>query len=124
MIYSAVPVLRVANVATSAAWYAEVLGFEGDPVGPPADPVFAILRSDDVEIMLQRVRPGVAAPRGAARLEGGWDVYLRIDDAAELREQVLRHVPAAGAIEDREYGCREFAILDPDGHVIVLGECA
>jgi hypothetical protein len=35
---------------------------------------------------------------------------------------VLR-VANVGAIEDREYGCRELAILDPDGHVVVLGEC-
>jgi catechol 2,3-dioxygenase-like lactoylglutathione lyase family enzyme len=95
--YSAVPVLRVANVARSASWYAAVLGFTGDSVGPPADPVFAILHRDDVELMLQKVRPGVP------------------------RVQPL--VPDVGPIEDREYGCRELAILDPDGHVVVLGEC-
>ena len=32
-------------------------------------------------------------------------------------------VPDVGAIEDREHGCRELALLDPDGHVVVLGEC-
>jgi hypothetical protein len=35
-----------------------------------------------------------------------------------------RRAAEAGAIEDREYGCREFVVADPDGHVIVLGECA
>jgi len=122
-IYSAIPVLRVANVARSAAWYAAVLGFTGDSVGPPADPVFAILHREDVELMLQKVRPGIAAPRGAASLEGGWDLYLRIDDAEAFRARVQALVPNVGAIEDREYGCRELALLDPDGHVVVLGEC-
>jgi hypothetical protein len=32
-------------------------------------------------------------------------------------------VADVGAIENREYGCRELAILDPDGHVVVLGKC-
>ena len=41
-----VPVFRVASVARSMAWYADVLGFEADAVGPPGDPVFAILRRD------------------------------------------------------------------------------
>ena len=116
MLYAAVPVLRVASVARSAAWYAKVLGFVGDPVGPPADPVFAILRRDDVELMLQKVRPGIVAPRAsAAGPESGWDVYLRIDDVEAFRD--------LGTIVDREYGCREIAIQDPDGHVVVLGEC-
>ena len=101
LIYSAVAVLRVANVARSAAWYAAVLGFAGDSVGSPADPVFAILHREDVELMLQKVRPGIAAPRA--------------------RVQAL--VPDVSAIEDREYGCRELALLDPDGHVVALGEC-
>jgi hypothetical protein len=51
MIDAAVPVLRVASVAKSMAWYHEVLGFSGDAVGPPQDPLFAILRRDGVELM-------------------------------------------------------------------------
>jgi hypothetical protein len=23
----------------------------------------------------------------------------------------------------REYGCQEFAVTDPDGHVLVFGQC-
>jgi catechol 2,3-dioxygenase-like lactoylglutathione lyase family enzyme len=123
VVYAAVPVLRVASVARSVAWYADVLGFTGDAVGPPADPVFAILRRDDVELMLQKTRAGIPAPRAAARPEGGWDVYLRIDDAEAFRERVRARIPDVGALLSREYGCRELALSDPDGHVIVLGEC-
>jgi uncharacterized glyoxalase superfamily protein PhnB len=105
------------------AWYREVLGFSGDPVGPPSDPVFAILRRDGVELMLQKVRGGVGAPRAACGAEGGWDVYLRIDDANAFREGMRAKSVAVGPIEDREYGCREFSVADLDGHVIILGEC-
>lgn len=122
-IFAAVPVFRVASVARSMAWYSDVLGFTGDSVGPPADPLFAILNRDGVELMLQKIRHGVAMARAAGGAEGGWDVYLRIDDAEAFREMVKSKVPAVGPIEDREYGCREFVLIDPDGHTIVLGEC-
>ena len=120
---AAVPVFRVASVAKSMAWYDEVLGFSGGAVGPPNDPRFAILRRDGVELMLQKLRSGVGASRAASSAGGGWDVYLRIDDAEAIRESIRAKVPGVGPIEDREYGCREFAVADPDGHVIVLGEC-
>jgi hypothetical protein len=55
---AAVPVLRVASVAASLTWYRELLGFSGDAVGPPHDPLFAILRRDAAELMLQKLRGG------------------------------------------------------------------
>ena len=124
MLDSAVPVFRVASVGRSMKWYETVLGFSPDPVGPPDDPVFAILRRDGVELMLQRVNPrGVGEPRSATKAGGGWDVYLRIDDAQAVREAVQSKVSEVGPIEMRPYGCKEFVLADPDGHVIVLGEC-
>jgi catechol 2,3-dioxygenase-like lactoylglutathione lyase family enzyme len=118
-----VPVFRVASVARSMEWYADVLGFEADAVGPPGDPVFAILRRDGVEIMIQKVQRGIGEPRGAAKAGGGWDLYLRVDDARVLRQAVRAKIPEVGAIVLRPYGCHEFEVTDPDGHVLVLGQC-
>ena len=49
----AVPVLQVADVGRSLAWYARAFGLESAPF--PKDPphAFAILRRDDAEMMLQ-----------------------------------------------------------------------
>ena len=120
---SAVPVLRVASVARSMAWYEDVLGFSADPVGPPDDPAFAILRRDGVELMLQKVRAGVGEPRSAAIAGGGWDVYLRVDDVQALHDAIRTKAPGIGPIEVRVYGCRECVLTDPDGYALVLGEC-
>jgi hypothetical protein len=120
---SAVPVFRVASVALSAAWYADVLGFVADSVGPPGDPVFSILRRDEAEVMLQKVREGVGSARSATAAGGGWDAYIRIDDVDAFRSSIQARVPQVGPIITREYGCRELEVIDPDGHVVVLGEC-
>jgi catechol 2,3-dioxygenase-like lactoylglutathione lyase family enzyme len=119
----AVSVFRVSSVARSAAWYASVLGFVADSVGPAGDPVFSILRRDGAELMLQKVREGVGAARSATTAGGGWDAYLRVNDVEALRSAVQAKVSEVGPIVLREYGCRELALTDPDGHVIILGEC-
>jgi len=122
-VIAAVPVLRVANVARSAAWYQEVLGFSGDSVGSPVDPSFASVGRDGVELMLQKVRRDVGEPRSARKAGGGWDVYLRVSDAQASRESIRKKLLDVGPMVAREYGCQEFEVSDPDGHVIVLGEC-
>ncbi len=120
---AAIPVFRVANVAASIPWYRDVLGFSADPFGDPADPSFAMLCRDSVEIALQKVRADVGEPRSATRAGGGWDAYLRIRDVRQFLESVRRKVPDVGPVKTTEYGCEEFIVIDPDGHVIVLGEC-
>jgi hypothetical protein len=32
-------------------------------------------------------------------------------------------VPDVGPVAAKEYGCREFVVTDPDGHVLVAGQC-
>src|SRR3954468_14359229 len=120
---SAVPAFRVPNVARTLAWYRDVLGFAADPFGPPDDPSFAILRRDGAELMLQKIRADVGESRSAARSGGGWDAYIRVADVRGLREAVRAHVPDVGPVVAREYGCQEFAVTDPDGHVLVFGQC-
>lgn len=116
-VLAAVPCLSVRDVAASADWYREVLGFTGGFWGPPDAPVFAILARNGVEIMLSRGQPGGPAP-GA-----GMSAYVRVEDVDALHRRVVAHLPGVGPPESREYGCREIEVRDPDGHVLVCGEC-
>ena len=120
---SAIPVFRVANVARLIPWYRDVLGFSADPFGDPTDPSFAMLCRDGVEIALQKVGADVGGSRSATSAGGGWDAYLRIHNAREFWESVRRKLPEVEPITTTEYGCQEFVVIDPDGRVIVLGEC-
>ena len=120
---SAVPVFRVANVARSIRWYTEVLGFSADPFGDPADPSFACLIRGKVEIMLQKIRKDIGDSRSAANVGRGWDAYIRVNNAHTFHEEVSTKLPDVGPVVKTGYGCFEFTVLDPDGHVIVFGEC-
>jgi catechol 2,3-dioxygenase-like lactoylglutathione lyase family enzyme len=121
-IEAAVPVFRVANIARSITWYADVLGFAADPFGPPSDPSFAILRRDGVELMLQKASGGVGRPPATAEAGGGWDAYIRVSDAHTFRDGVRMKAPGTSPVERRVYGCLEFVVTDPDGHVLVFGQ--
>jgi hypothetical protein len=72
---SAVPVLQVTNVARSIEWYQRVLEFSADPFGDPADPSFASLAKDGVEIMLQKRGREPGGPPSVTKADSGWDAH-------------------------------------------------
>ncbi len=85
---STAPVFTVADVAATMRWYEEHLGFQGDPFPPQPPYFFAILRRDDVEIMLQRLQ-GYEKPDLYAQRPGGiWNVYVRCRGVRELYAHV------------------------------------
>jgi uncharacterized protein (TIGR02246 family) len=121
---AAVPVLQVASVRRSIAWYRDALGFGTDSVTVVGDdPVFAILQRDGVELMLQNAHDAPAGPVRTVRNGLAMDVYLRVRNVEAARTQALAHATAVSEIVARPYGCREFDVVDPDGHILVVGEC-
>ncbi|NKB90457.1 MAG: hypothetical protein GKS06_19800 [Acidobacteria bacterium] len=116
------PYLPVADVDATVAYYESVLGFRAAYVaGEPA--VFAIVGRDEQTLMFRRVEaPGLIRPSEA---QGDtWDAFYWTDDADSLHAELL----AAGAeiaygpvIQD-DYSMKEFAVRDPDGHVLGFGE--
>ena len=120
---SAAPVFRVVSVARSVEWYRDALGFDADPFGDPADPSFASLNRDGVEIMLQKVSREAGESRSATKAGGGWDAYIRILHIHGFRASIQSKLNTEIAIRETEYGCSELTVVDPDGHVLVFGEC-
>ena len=109
--------IEVKDVAASEAFYREKLEFNpGKFYGEP--PTFCIVRRDKVTIFLDKVRTPHPIP-----LNQYWALYIYVDDVdtiyAELQK---RGVPIERAIEDQDYGCRDFDIRDPDGHLIGFGQ--
>jgi catechol 2,3-dioxygenase-like lactoylglutathione lyase family enzyme len=115
-----VPVLRVADVARSLAWYRDHLGFVPDPF--PADQPFEFctLRRDDTELMLRKT----ATPLAREPRAYDWDVYIRLtgDELTVLLDHARRTTPLVRGPELMPYGQVEFELEDPDGHRVCVAE--
>ena len=119
-ILSTTPLLVVADLQRSLAFYCERLGFR-DPSVHGEPPCFAMLRRDGFELMLSvAAKPAHVAPNGP---HGTWDVYVRITDVA-AEEAALRAagVPLARGPETAFYAMREIEVLDPDGHRLCFAQ--
>jgi len=118
------PYLPVADVGATVAYYRDVLGFQAEySAGDPA--VFAICSRDGLAVMFR----GVDRPEGIRPNEGQggtWDVFFWVDDADRLHGDLLARGATIvyGPILQESYGMREFAIRDPDGHVLGFGSNA
>lgn len=111
------PVLQVADLARSARFYCDQLGFRshgawGDP------PNFCIVQRGAVTIALDRTRAaGAPTP-----INQYWAAYLYVADADALcAEFRSRGVAIVRSPEDAPYGLRDFDVRDPDGHLIAFG---
>jgi hypothetical protein len=116
------PYFPVADVALSATYYKDVLGFDveyaaGDP------PQFAICSRDDLAIMLRKVQaPQLIRPNES---QGGtWDAFFWADDAIALHAELVERGAAVvyGPILQEAYDMQEFAVRDRDGHVLGFGQ--
>jgi uncharacterized glyoxalase superfamily protein PhnB len=119
------PNLVVRDLAASLGFYRDVLGFAVSQTVPPAPPfVFAWLERDGVPLFLN-AREGVAddLPDLAARAPGGTvTLFVAVDDVDGLHAQVAGHAPVVMPLKTQFYGMREFAVTDPDGHVLIFAQ--
>jgi predicted enzyme related to lactoylglutathione lyase len=54
---------------------------------------------------------------------GPWDAYVWVDDADELYSELRsKGVTIAREICERDYGCRDFDILDFNGYRLCFGQ--
>ena len=116
------PVLFVRDVHAAAEDYRDAMGFSfGKIWGEP--PSFAILRRDDMYVMIKQIEDhNYIVPRSTAS-PGLWDMYFWVDDIDALyKEFVQRGAKIDYGLCDQPYGCREFGTQDTDGHHIGFGQ--
>jgi len=118
---SIAPCFPVADISATLHWY-EQLGFQTDPF-PDREPyVFAIIRRDNIEIMLQRIE-GYEKPDLYVRRNGGvWDAYFRLNGLREFYESIRDRVTFVKHLRRQPYGAWEFEVKDPNGYVLVFSE--
>lgn len=114
--------LLVSNVDTALHYYRDRLGFKVDyAAGTPVE--FAIVSRDGLPLMLKLGGPSSRIEPMAAR-GGTWDVYFWVTGVDALHQDVTaRGAMFAQPLGDQPlHGTREFAVFDPDGHVLAFGE--
>jgi predicted enzyme related to lactoylglutathione lyase len=115
------PVLLVADLDRSIAFYRDALGFDCEVYGDPPD--FAVASRDAAVILLALAADG-------ERLVPHWQIvdkmvnaYIRVDDADAIYAEVQERGACIDyTIYDAPHGFREFGVQDPDGHDIAFGQ--
>lgn len=121
--WSIAPYFIVDDVAATANYYRDALGFKyerlwGDP------PRFCMVYRSGIIIMLSQLDgSGLMRPNSQADPEQpAWDAYVWVDDAdALLAEFRSRGVTIARDICNQPYGNRDFDIEDCNGYRLCFG---
>jgi uncharacterized glyoxalase superfamily protein PhnB len=122
---SVTPNLIVNDVAASTAFYRDVLGFAVKQTVPDAAPfVFVWLERDGVPVFVNaRDAASEDYPGAADRPAGGTAaLFFVVTDVDALHGKVAQAAPVIMPLKTQFYGMREFAVTDPDGHILTFAE--
>jgi uncharacterized glyoxalase superfamily protein PhnB len=122
---SVTPNLIVRNIAESTAFYRDVLGFEIKQTVPDAEPfVFVWLERNGVPVFLNDIKAAEHDYPAAAKLPPGGTaaLFFVITGVDAYHAVVAPKAKVVMPLKTQFYGMREFAITDPDGHIITFAE--
>lgn len=122
---SVTPNLIVRDLNRSTAFYRDVLGFIVKQTVPDEAPfVFVWLERDGVPVFLNAAH-AVAAdyPDAGSRPAGGTaTMFFIVSEVDALHAAVSPLAPVVMPLKTQFYGMREFAVADPDGHILTFAE--
>ena len=122
IVRSAVPTFLAADVAATARWYTDHLGFIVRGHFPKQEPyAYASLMRDAAEIMLLSLANYEKPDLSARRPEGLWDAYFRTDGVRALYETLRGEPFIKMPLTKQPYGDWEFEVRDPNGYILVFG---
>ena len=122
---SVTPNLLVQDIKKSTAFYRDVLGFDIKQTVPDAEPfVFVWLERDGVPVFLNDPKATAEDFPGAQSLPQGGTVtmFFVITGVDAYHAAVAPKAKVIMPLKTQFYGMREFAITDPDGHIITFAE--
>lgn len=109
--YQGSPLLTVSDVAATADFYRNSLGFKTDPGGET--PEYSVVWRDNAAVHLAL---GNEPPTGVR-------IFFWVRDVNAFHSEVVeRGVAINVPIETRSYGVRDFSIRDPNGVTLVFGQ--
>ena len=114
----AIPILPCRSVSATVAFYKR-LGFDGG--AHEFNGGYAILQRRAVELHFFTHEKLVPVDSSAG-------CYIRVLDVEEIfrsfssSQLPLKGIPRMDVLEDKPWGLREFAIVDPDGNLLRIGQ--
>jgi catechol 2,3-dioxygenase-like lactoylglutathione lyase family enzyme len=114
----AIPTLPSRSVLETFAFYRR-LGFNGKIVGDGDS--YAILTRGAIEIHFfthTELRPAESSAGCYVRVLDVKDIY----QAFAIAQLPRKGIPRMDPLEDKPWGMREFAIVDPDGNLLRVGQ--
>ncbi len=114
----AIPTLPCRSAAATVAFY-KGLGFEGG--AHETDAGYVILRRGVVELHFFVHKELVPSESSAG-------CYIRVLDVESIYKAFLpcqlpgQGIPRMDKLEDKVWGLREFAVIDPDGNLLRIGQ--
>ena len=116
MITGTMYVIAVPNLARSAAFYGDVLGFDVRDMG---DPGWRMFVKDSCRIMAGEC-PDAIPP--AELGDHSYFGYLVVDSVDDYYQRVCSNgTEIVKALRDEPWGMREFGLRTVDGHRIMIG---
>ncbi|MBI2297953.1 MAG: VOC family protein [Armatimonadetes bacterium] len=120
------PIVSVSDVDRSVAFY-ESLGFETlNKIQWEGQTSWAALRRDGANLMLglghTHDEEGNTLPMDHSHGHRECILYLRVEDVAGMRDDLLARGHAPSELEVQFYGMKETHVEDPDGYLIIFGE--
>jgi catechol 2,3-dioxygenase-like lactoylglutathione lyase family enzyme len=122
---SVTPNLLARDLAASTAFYCDVLGFSVKQTVPDAAPfVFVWLERDGVPVFLNDPRAiEHDFPGAGSRPAGGTaTLFFVVTNVDAFHELVAAQTRIVMPLKTQFYGMREFAVEDPDGHILTFAE--
>lgn len=120
-IRSSVPTFWVPDVARTARWYLEHLGFQTAGTFPKQEPyAYASLMRDAAEIMLLSLPDYEKPDLSSRRPDGLWDAYFRMNGVAAFYDIVRGEPFVQMPLKHQPYGDWEFEVRDLNGYVLVF----
>jgi catechol 2,3-dioxygenase-like lactoylglutathione lyase family enzyme len=105
------PWFPVSDVTAALAFYREHLGFDlGWIWGDPPTHANVCRGAIDISLALEPSRAGTG------------EAYVGLSGVDAYYKELQGRQVQVGELDDRKYGMRDFALVDPDGNRLVFGE--
>jgi len=122
---SVTPNLIVQDIDRATKFYRDVLGFSIKTTVPDTAPfVFVWLERDGVPVFLnERAAVEKDLPGSGTRTPGGTaTLFFVLSDVDDYHASVSPRAKVIMPLKTQFYGMREFAIEDPDGHILTFAQ--